>query len=294
MKKIFFYIILALVGWSLSCDAPFDTLKDDPSDQTDYAPVNMPISSDSYPSIYCSLPYDKLQEAKAEYQRINEYQVCSPLDQYGWPDGSLTACLSREIIRQEITDEDRMITMSKELLLKNSKFTGVTDTLDLVLLDSRGLIGCVKCDGSEGDIVHIGWRIIFADQVYQGLEVYNTLFYLWMDTEKVYRISGHWYPEIYIPEIDQISPEKTRECLIGTEIVWLSLTGDRQVYTVTSESFVGDAEKIIVSVRDEDSVELRVTCRFGIEYFLSGFPSWYIYVDTSTGETIQTVQLFVT
>ncbi len=282
MRKYSLLIVLALVGWSLSCDAPLDPQKDDQSDQTDY---------NSYATTYYPLSYGDLQAAKTEYNRINGDQVCSSLDQYGWPDGTRVC---GEIIRKEITDEGRMITMAKETLLKNREFTEVTDTLGLVLSDSRGLNGCVKCDGSEGDIVNIGWRIIFDDQVYQGLEVYNTLFYLWMDTEKVYRIDGHWYPEIHIPELDQISPAKAQEFLIGTEIVWLSKTGDRQVYTVTSESFLEEVEKIVVPVRDEDSVELRVTWRLGIKGLSEDYPSWYIYVDTSAGETIRTVQLFDT
>ncbi len=286
MRKYSLLIILALVGWSVSCDTPLDTLNDDPSDHTDCPSVNMPISSDSYPSSYYPLPYSKLQEAKAEYKEINDYQVCSTLDEYGWPDGSLTNCLSREWLHQEITDEDRMISMAKELILKNRRFTCVMDTSALVIRRSVGSSG--SNPGSNT------WMVSYLDQMYQGLKVLDAGIFIQLDNETAYRLGEHWYPEIYIPETDQISPESARESLVGTEIVWHGFSGEPNIYTVTSESFMGETEKTIVPIRDENSVELRVTWRFSIKFLSEDYPSWYIYVDTSTGETIRTDQLFDT
>lgn len=324
IRRLFFWVILASVGWSLSCYTPSDTLTGNHSDNNDDIlitlptqtsddpqslscppvdnPINMPVSSDSsYPTIYLPLSSDMLREAEAKYIQLHNNQICSRLDRYGWPDWSLFPCEGREKLRQEITSEARMITMAKETLVKIGEFTGVADTLCLAIRRSLGVSGCVKCDGSEGDIVTIGWRVDFVNQVYEEFEVPKTGLNVMMDAENVWLVGGHWYPEIHIPEVDQISPENARESVIGIEIVWYDFGGSPQIFTVTSGSFTEGIEKAIVPVINDNSIEVRVAWQLGIsmislglERSLSNHPWWFIYIDTTTGEIIQIQQLFST
>ncbi len=269
MKKIFFYIILALVGWSLSCDA------NNPDGGTDGI----------YPTMITPLTVEKQAALQKEFDALSNGEVCARLDEYGFlGDVEISPCLIEGILRTEFLNDEKALQMAKEALIRYSKFSGIKDTTMLEVKRTFDLGGCIRCDGSEGDITTIGWRFDFDHQIYEGLEVLNTMVFAFVNTEKVYHIGGHWYPETYIPESDQVSQEEAKASLVGFEITYYDWTGEK-VLTVTEDIIGSAVEKVVFPLmpplNNDDTFELRVAWRIHVAE-----DGWYVYMDTTTGEAI--------
>lgn len=129
MKRLSFIILLSFFVLLLSCS------------------IIGPNNNDSeYPTTLIPNPAVELQKLRNEFNELNNYEICSSLNEYGFTESKI--CLDREILRVEISDEEKMINMAKASLIKNKKFTNVTDTSLLVVERSSGIRGCVLCDGS--------------------------------------------------------------------------------------------------------------------------------------------------
>lgn len=249
---------------------------------------NNDSTNGDYPTTIQPLSAAKLTELTSEFNALNDKRVCTPLNEFGFIKYKLTYCLTRKIQRIEIKDEASKIRLAKETLLKNTKFSGITDTSALVVKRSTPLRGCIKCDGSDGDTVPIAWRIEFENQVYKNIEVKETRIVAFLDTNGVYMMGGNWYPDIFIPDKDIFSVEASKKNLIGTEITWYGW-GGKNVFVVESDSFSSNVRKVIIPFKNNNAIELRLTWKFYV-----GGSSWAIYVDTTTGETVGIYQLFET
>jgi hypothetical protein len=245
--------------------------------------VNEYDETSNYPTTIYPLSSDKLSKYQSEYQTLNNNKVCTSLNEYGFCEYDLTPCMDRSILRTEITDETKMINMAKEFISKNSKFTGISNIDELQLSSSTGVHGCIKCDGSEGDIKNINWRVCFANQIYNGYEVFNTDLFIFLDINGVYMIGGNWYPKINIPDSNEFDLEKAKQSLYGHKISFLCWTPIN--ITVSAENIQEDARKVIIPYKIEDRIELRVAWEILI-YSSGSTPLWIIYVDVMTGEII--------
>ena len=56
---------------------------------------------------------------------LNNNQICTSLNKFGFSEYDLAPCISRSISRVEIKDEEKMISMAKECLIKTSFNSGV-------------------------------------------------------------------------------------------------------------------------------------------------------------------------
>lgn len=247
-----------------------------------------------YPSKRCLLPPGDLQILQQAYTTLNDGQLyATQLDSFGdiTRDGMVWRGLAEDICPSE---ETLMIARAKEAVLKFSDFTYVSDTILLEVGFSDGFWSdSGQCEG-QPDLVYRGWSIHFNNQVYKQLEVLNTSIQVGLHSEGVYWIEGHWYPEITIPDCDSVSCNKAKEMIVGTEITWYGYGGDPNVFTVEEISITDSEEKVVLPFRTSDCIELRVAWRLGIDYLSGDRPSWYIYVDTITGEIIWIEQLFRT
>ena len=163
-----------------------------------------------YPQVIQPLSEESLQNLFAEFKTLNNGTVCNSLDKYGFI--SAGVCQADWIVRKEITNEDAIIEMAKETIVKNSRFTGITDKSQLVVERVDELPGCILCDGSQGDMKNIQMRIIFKNQIFNGFEVEDTKITVFSDVEKTYRIDEHWYPTIELPEA-VLSEEQAKKAL---------------------------------------------------------------------------------
>ena len=248
----------------------------------DDSPIN-----DSYPTTISRLSDTKLNEAIIEYENLNDFYICTQLNEYGFPEYGLSHCLGRPILREEINkDESELLNMAKAVILKNKKFTGVADVSRLSIRRSTGSKGCIKCDDSDGDIKNIKWIFDFNNQLYEGLEVFNTQIRAVLDNNGVFMLSGNWYPHIAVPKTNLYSLEQIKEDLVGqkrTIYCWTNYG-----IAVTEDNFPSEAGEVIIPIEKEYEIELRVAW----EIIISG--AYYVfYVDVVSGEIIMEHQLII-
>ncbi|MFB0515216.1 MAG: hypothetical protein ACETWG_01270 [Candidatus Neomarinimicrobiota bacterium] len=247
-----------------------------------------------YPSKSCLLPPEDLHALQQTINTLNDGQLKSAqLDSFGYitSEGVYQGWSAEGLCPSQ---ETLMITWAEEAVLKFGEFTGLPDFPAFEVQTSRGSrADSGECGGQPAE-VYYNWLIRFHNQVYEGLEVLNTRISVGLYSEGAYWIEGHWYPEITIPKCESVSCSKAKEMIIGTEITWHGLGGEPHVFIVNVSSIMDSEEKVVLPFRTSDCIELRVAWRIGIEYLPSESPSWYIYVDTVTGETISIWQLFRT
>ena len=126
------------------------------------------------------------------------------------------------------------------------------------------------------------WNIVIGNQVYQKLEVEHTRINLHLDSLGVYRAGGHWYPEIIVPENDNLNFETARIQIQGLKLITYGWSGPIE-HIISAETPWTDEEiiKVIYPLSFKDRIELHVVWQL--------FPSiWRVLVDTSTGEVIHT------
>lgn len=250
------------------------------------------VSFNDYPTTLRPLSPAQLQHLKKEYDELNGGRICTSLNEFGFPEYSLTPCLNRSILRVPISETPETATARTKLALaKNAKFTNIQDTSDVTLLRANRMNGCIKCDGSPGDIQQIRWRIDFANQWYQGLEVLESGIVAFADAEGVIMLGGNTYRDIEIPQTDRVSFADAKTLLVGRELHYSDWTGAK-TFKITKDSFPAGSEpgKVILPTRFGENMELRVTWRVPVG---SDSPWWFIYVDSTTGEVMREQMLIV-
>lgn len=113
---------------------------------------NQDSGNGEYPVMIEKVPESKQASLTKKQRDSNDPGFCASVNEYGL--NASRICVDREILRVEIEDheEGRMQEMAAEFLEKNQEFTNVLDADLLQIYRSYGTRGCVKCDGSEGDI----------------------------------------------------------------------------------------------------------------------------------------------
>ena len=250
------------------------------------------VSFNDYPTTFRPLSPTQLQNLKKEYDELNEGRICTSLNEFGFAEYDLTACLDRSILRVPISETPETgAARTKLALVKNAKFTNVKDTAEVSLRRFVRMTGCIRCDGSPGDIQQIRWRFDFANQWYQGLEVLESSIIAFADAEGVIMVGGNAYRDIEIPQTDRVSFADAKALLVGRELHYSDWTGAK-TFKITKDSFPekGEPGMVILPTRSGENMELRVTWRVPVG---SDSPWWFIYVDSTTGEVIREQILIV-
>lgn len=236
--------------------------------------------NNNYPTILYPLTPEKLQQFQEEFDVLNSNKICSRLNEYGLT--GYDHCF-RNNPKIKISDENISLKYAINTLVKNKKFTNVTDSLSLI---SYGFTVTYVSD----DSTH--WGIRFGPQKYQGIEVLNTNIVVSLFGDGVFNIDGFGHENVYIPSIDKISKNSAKNKVVGKEIIWYGYGGEPHEFIV-SESSVGETiNKVIVPLEMEEVIELRVTWKIPINF--GSFIGWHIYLDTTTGEEITIIQEFRT
>ena len=177
-----------------------------------------------------------------------------------------------------ITNQAQAISLAKSAIQDLSQFTNVFDTSALVLrsADINGITGY--------------WDIIFANQLYKGLEVWNTRIDAIVADQFILLYQQHHYKDINIPQQNVISKEVAKSKLVGTEIKYECWSASSYVITDSSIN-LESIEQCIYPLLKMNSIELRVVWKIPIS--LSNFVGWYYFMDVVTGEIIASEQLFM-
>lgn len=283
MRKSTLLFVIALIALgSISCNLL--TAEDDPSE---------------YPTIYPRLELRELQEMNSEYQQANDGRLCSTLNQYGFTgfsdilfeDGK-NPCdrANRTVVRIEMNNPDTLIDAAKHSLLKNSDYTGVTDTSRLVLNEIKPQPGCINCGRPDEYSANIEWSLTFENQVIDSVEVPGTEITVFLDALGVNRIWGNWYPDFKIPEFVNFGYLDVQEGMVGWQIDMRNYTGEETIYIVQEEDVTEQPYKVYLPVENEEGLQIRTCWAVPISNSTNeNFEGWLAYVDIKEGFMVDLV-----
>jgi hypothetical protein len=236
-------------------------------------PVDMGCST-PYPIIIDPLPPETLETLRREFAAQNP-NVCSGLNEYGFTFGY---CMSHPVHLPDDADIEALIAAAIVTLTENSRFTGVSDPMELVATSHTLYMGRLL--------------IYFGRQVYEGLQVVGTNIRVEMDSVGVRSIHGNHFPDICVPPQPIVSAIQAQESIIDLEIIWYDFGGNPRVHTVSEEDLQEQPTKIVLPHKLGGSIELRAAWRIPVG--LPGSLSWYVYVDMMNKELLWIEQLFYT
>jgi len=238
----------------------------------------------SYPAILKKKSKRKQAALARKYREANP-GLCAEVDQYGLNGDKV--CPFRNTLRVEITDTDipRLKKMARTFLTKNKDFTNIEDPEQLDLEKIYKIKGCLKCNGSKENIVPIGLKLSYKNQVYNRLEIKHTGVDVFLDAKKVYQVYNHWYQNIIVPQSDKLDYQDVKDILIGKKITYYDWTGKNTI-TITKDSFNEYENKVIYPYETNQGLEFRVC-------LVVGAGIWHFYIDSTTGELIHKKQMII-
>lgn len=278
---LLFVIALIALG-SISCNLL--TAEDDPSE---------------YPTVYPRLEMPELREMNTGYHQANDGRLCSTLNEYGFTgfseilfEGGQNPCdrANRAVVRIEMNNSDTLIAAAKRSLLKNSDYTGVTDTSRLVVNEIKPQPGCINCGRPDEYSANIEWSLTFEEQVIDSVEVPGTEITVFLDALGVNRIWGNWYPEFKVPEFVNFGYLDVQEGMVGWQIDMRNYTGEETIYTVQEEDVTEQPYKVYLPVENEQGLQIRTCWAVPISNSTNeNFEGWVAYVDIKEGFLVDLV-----
>jgi hypothetical protein len=230
-----------------------------------------------YPSKLYALSNNDWITLYNEFKSIRGKLIIADLDSFGLIN-TPTFFGCRE---SSLQDRNQAIALSKELLLKLSKFTNVYDTtlLELEWASKR----------NGGDIFN-DWIVIFQNQIYKSLEVIDTKIMLSL-CDDAQCIAGHHYNNIYIPDKDIVDIDSAINIINGYKIDYYC-NGLKSIIITDSLIISNKVKKVIYPVNKSNYIEFRVAWKIPIGE-CEECDEWYIYVDVVYGDIIYIYQTFV-
>lgn len=223
-----------------------------------------PQGGAAYPVTIPALSAEAQSALEAEFALENP-RTCPGLDRFGFTHG---VCLFHsEGIPADI-DVNDLIESAKDMIARNSRFTGVTRPSQLVVARETH-------DSSE-------LRIDFQPQIRSGLTVEGTDIFVIMDAKGPIWVVGHHYPEIRFPSRSH-PVEEARASLLGLKIHYFDWTGPKD-YVVDRDSFQGNPVRVIYPRETDAAIELHVAWQIHTGFF-------NVYVDTANLEVLGTRML---
>jgi hypothetical protein len=225
-------------------------------------------ADDLYPTRIQALVADSLQALLDEYSRTNP-GFCSGLDQFGFSEG---LCSGGPGTAPTLGDTAETVARVGEILVRNSRFTGVADASALRL----------KSASRSSTIL----RLTFRPQVVHGLEVENSSIIVNLGSAGVRAVSGNHYPFVHVPT-PILTAQAARDRLVGRELVYIDFGGKPHTIRVTPESMTAPVTRVILPIKGSEILSLNVAWRVTV----GGGPGWHLFVDTVTGDLLETRQL---
>jgi hypothetical protein len=268
MKKIFIFILPLII--IISCKI-LDT-----SGEYDNSNIG-------YPTTLYPLTETELNKLQTELNSLAGSQYKASLDKYGLI--GTAGLLSRG--SSSITDINAAVSKSKNAVVIFSKFTNVSDT---------SLLSVVEATNIHGTDLFNDWIVSFKNQTYNDMEVLKSTIIV-LVTDDVVQITGHHYREIFIPVENRITSRDAEKSIIGMELIYYG-KADPDTFIVTEDALNinGAIENTTIKIlpyEKNDSLEIHVCWRVPIFAFGSKYPDWYVFVDIISGKAITYWTLFI-
>lgn len=254
-------VFLVLCGGLLSCDLMGSS------------------HGETYPATLRALSDDQRQNRVEAYRQESDHQICSQLNEFGLTIGD--GCFSPEHVPDDTLSREGAIAMAKRTLSRHSRYTNVSSDSQLRVDDASTMRNAGKPEGAE-------WRVWFKDQRRNGKRVHNTQIFVWLTSEGVYRIGGHWYQDVVFPD-DPVSAEKALQASLGYRIPYSDWTG-ADTLTVSEDNLPSrkEVEMSVLPVEKNTKIELRVVWAFPVQESF-----FRVYVDAAEGKVLDHEQLVV-
>jgi hypothetical protein len=218
-----------------------------------------------YPTTLVQLSPDSLLTAKELFASENP-RICSSLNEYGFTVGPL--CYEQSLGVGDDPDLALLAQMAKDAVLRNSRFTGVVDSLYFYGA------GFFAVGSSIRDVQ-------FRSQKCEGLWVMGTRITARLDTVGVLSIQGNHYRDIYIPRA-KLSAREAQQSIIGMPLRYWDEHG-KQTRLVDHHDFYEQPSRVVLPVKRELSMELRVAWRIPVSYKSE---CWFVYIDSVWGDSL--------
>ena len=233
----------------------------------------------AYPTTLKRLSDARIATLQAEFEALNNNTVFGTIGPYG-----LLTCYSipygQAPTGNPLTDEAEVLTLAREALIKNTKFTNVTSS---TRLDNYRVIHASATSN---------WTVEFHFDYYDYNQNIPQLFST-ISVEvnrEVYCIEYHVYPAMIKLPAAKVAPAEAMTAVLGEVLIYYDFAGQPQEYTVTEESLtIPPSMKWIIPRETSEGMEYHYCWQVDIAEGM-----WNIYVDVVTGEIIHVKQNFVT
>lgn len=233
----------------------------------------------NYPTSFQKIPKAEIEKKQAEFE--NGQITFSEIDSFGFIGWSFNDDFEtrKALYKTRFSNISQLITSAKLYLVEKGAFTGILDTSILVPREVKLMFQdyggeFVRDDTTEFN--HLG--IDFGTQKVEGLEVYNSLLTISATANGVHHVFGHWYPQVYIPQKDNVSVDLAKSVLTGRKLIGYNGWG-QELYHIITETDLEENRKIIYPYINGNRLELRVCLEFTPSH-------WLIFMDTTTGQIL--------
>jgi hypothetical protein len=247
--------------------------------------INLPllnldeINAKYYPTVLIQKTSDELYLLNMEFHKLNNNKIDTDLNRFG-----LTG--EKGILRHQNPriklSEKQALNFAVTALIKNSKFTNVYDSLELLSRDYY--IRYVHLDSTD-------CFVNFGTQQYNEYHIINSSIHVGVYGDGIYFINGSWYKDIYIPFHDNYNIDLAIDKILGKSITWDSEFGPPNELIIVRDLISEPIIKVIFPLVKENSIEFRLVWKIPIKH--NNFIGWHLYFDTTFGEVVAIIQEFV-
>jgi len=213
-----------------------------------------------YPSTFKQLDTEILRSLNDEFRSLNNDHICSTLNEYGYTgyseilfEDGVNPCSRRESVLIAMNEPDTLDSYVQEVLLRNSKFTGVHPESNLVLrlMQPYRIVPINEGPGFGSEIVE--WRLVYDNQTEESANIPSTEIEVIVDALGVNRIWGNHYPDVYIPLVPNVNSEKAQEIVNDFQ----NLQGKLPLCTSPEDIQISNNKKVILNNID-NKIEIRI------------------------------------
>lgn len=257
---------------------------------------SIPLSDvPEYPVTYEPMGQVALEERNDEYQRVNDYRICSTLNEYGFTGYSrilfyndIDPCVAKSLSGIVIEHPDSLVIVAKQTVVENGKFTNVYDSKNLEVTELLPIYGCTICEGPNQNSVPLEWKVTFGNQVLDGLEVYDTQIIVFVDVQGVTEMWGNWYPDFYAPDLLDIGYVTAQAKVVGESIDLTTSSNQDSSIVITQDMLVGyPVFKVVPYKNDEGTMEIRKAWAVFIDPDLDQLSEFIALVDVVDGTLLK-------
>lgn len=240
-----------------------------------YAPENQ-----QYPTTVRKLNSTEYNNAIISYFARNP-DITSALNEFGFCDYSET--YDREYSfppKNGYISQDQVVTLARDFIARNPTETGMRNP---------SLVSFYNISQMWGYDSACIWNLRISTQFVNSMEVMNTDGILEIVNSKITLFVGNWYPEIYIPDKFNITPEKALQSLVGKECGIWGWGGYNSNKVKQSDLNNAQVDKVIYPVSDgsADHPETNTKTELRVAYKIYLPDAFYIfYIDVMDGRLI--------